>query len=331
MTNVREKGTKIFTNEDYSENVPLWRALAEFTSEDLDEGLQANAAVIAGVKPPFARAYNLASIISAIFTILFIILFVLSLVGLVIGGQANWQNLFTTLLATALLIAAAPQLWRHIDQFGWKIPAAPLELPHASDPRFEEFIRMLQKETGPRAYTVSRFRKRRVLFKRQQFFGKLRYFLFSEYSADRAMVMRFGTGFSLPSDIFLRRDHVDTMLNPHEAVLTPAETMLTPPETVLAPQETVLAPPVSKRPGGPGRNPKYRYTDSAIALIGDPRIGTLDLNNRAESVRSVKNWLDSWFMDHVDESGGVPRQEQVMPIAEKIVDQLAKTAPPKGD
>ncbi len=152
MTTGREKGTRTFTNDDYSESVPLWRALAEFTSEDLDEGLRANSAVIAGAKPPFVRSYNLASGISAIFTILF----ALSLIGLVIAGQPNWQNLFTVLSAATLLIATAPQLWRHVDQYGWKIPSAPLELPYPSDPHFEEFISILQKEAGPRAYRLRR-------------------------------------------------------------------------------------------------------------------------------------------------------------------------------
>ena len=45
---------------DDFENVPLWRALAQFTSDDLDEGLKENAVVISQAKPPFGRYYNLA-------------------------------------------------------------------------------------------------------------------------------------------------------------------------------------------------------------------------------------------------------------------------------
>lgn len=46
MTSNPGEGWKVFADGEDSENVPLWRALAQFTAEDLDEGLKANAVVI---------------------------------------------------------------------------------------------------------------------------------------------------------------------------------------------------------------------------------------------------------------------------------------------
>ena len=175
-----------------------------------------------------------------------------------------------------------------------KSPDAPLGLPHSPDRHFDEFLGYLQKASGPRAYYISRFGKRRVFLNRRQFFGRLRYFLFSEHSADRALVMRFRTGHSLPGDIFLHRDDVDRIL--------------------------ALAKP--KRKGGPGRNSKYRYAEAIIALIGDPRLGTLDLNDRAASIRMIKERLANWFEVNADASGDVPRGDQLLPYAEKIFDHL---------
>jgi hypothetical protein len=297
MTAVRRKPSKIFTNADYSERVPLWRALAEFTSEDLDDGLKANAAVINKFKAPFVTSYNRESVIGLIAGTLF----AFSLIGVLIAGRSAWQIVFTVLLVAMLLIVVASQLWRYVRQYGRKTPSAPLELPHASDPHFDEFLGLLQKETGPGAYAFSRLSNRRVPFKRQQFFGRLRYFLLSEHSADRAMVMRFGSGLSLPADIFLRREQVDEM----------------------------IATRRKKRLGGPGRNAKFRYIDAVIALIGDPRVGTLDLRKRTESVSKVKDWLDMWFKEHLDESGEIPRRDQLKEYAVKIVDHLEKLRPPE--
>lgn len=62
---------KIFADGDDCENIPLWKALAQFTSDDLDEGLKVNAAVINQAKPPFARYYNGAFLVSMVFGFLF--------------------------------------------------------------------------------------------------------------------------------------------------------------------------------------------------------------------------------------------------------------------
>lgn len=290
MTGTPGEGWKVFADGDDFENVPLWRALAQFTSDDLDDGLKANAATINQAKPPFARYYNAAFIVSMAFGFLFVIF----LFALLISAPSKSANLFSFLTLATLAASAAPHVWRQIYQYGVKSPDAPLGLPHSPDRHFDEFLGYLQKASSPRAYYISRFGKRRVFLNRRQFFGRLRYFLFSEHSADRALVMRFRTGHSLPGDIFLHRDDVDRIL--------------------------AMAKP--KRKGGPGRNSKYRYAEAIIALIGDPRLGTLDLNDRTASMRMIKDGLADWFADNADASGDVPRGDQLAPYAEKIVDHL---------
>jgi len=283
-------GWKVFADGDDSENVPLWRVLAQFTSDDLDDGLKANAAIINQAKPPFARYYNAAFIVSMTFGFLFAIF----LFALLISAPSKSANLFSFLTLAALAVSAAPHVWRQLYQYGVRTPDAPLGLPYPTDRYFDEFLAYLQKASGPRAYYISRFGKRRVFLNRRQFFGRLRYFLFSEHSADRALVMRFRTGHSLPGDIFLHRTDVDKML--------------------------AMAKP--KRRGGPGRNSKYRYAEAIIALIGDPRLSTLDLSGRATSVSTIKDQLASWFDANADASGDVPRGDQLAPYAEKIFEHL---------
>ena len=299
MTVSPGEGWKVFASGDESENVPLWRALAQFTSDDLDEGLKANAAVINKSKLPFARYYNVAFIVSLLFGFLFIV----SLIGLLLSPTTNFANLFSTLTLATFAAMAAPHLWRQLYQYGLKTPDVGLGLPYAADRHFDEFLSYLQKASGPSAYYISRFGKRRVFLNRRQFFGRLRYFLFSEHSADRALVMRFRTGHSLPGDIFLHRDDVDRML--------------------------AIAKP--KRKGGPGRNSKYRYAEAIIALIGDPRLGALDLNDQAASVRTIKERLADWFDANADASGDVPRGDQLAPYAEKIFDHLKNLPSIRGN
>lgn len=290
MTGIPNEGWKVFADGDDSENVPLWKALARFTSDDLDEGLKANAAVINQAKPPFARYYNAAFIVSLVFGFLFVIF----LIALLISVPSRSTDRFSILALTTLAATAAPHLLRQIYQYGLKTPDAPLRLPHAPDRHFDEFLGYLQKVDAPQAYYLSRFGQRRKPLTRRQFFGKLRYFLFSEHSTDRAIVMRFRTGLSLPADIFLHRADVEKML--------------------------MMSRP--KRKGGPGRNTKYRYENAIISLIGDTRLGDLDLNDRAVSVRTIKEWLLDWFEANADASGDVPRGDQLSSFAEKIFDHL---------
>lgn len=288
------EGWKIFADWDEADNVPLWKVLAQFRSDDLDEGLSMNAAIIDQAKPSPLRFYNLAFIISFGFGFLSIIL----LIGILVSGHSTATDIFYYLTLASLAATMAPHLGRQAYQYGLKIPDAPLKLPHPPDRLFDEVLGYLQKIDGPRAYYISRFRKQRVPLKRRQFFGRLRYFLFSEHSKDRGMVMRYPTAMSLPADLYLHRDDVETML----AMSRP------------------------KRRGGPGRNTKYRYDDAIISLIGDPRLGTLDMTDRTAAISTVKDWLYKWLEKNADESGDVPRRDQLTRYAEKICKHLEMNA-----
>ena len=298
MTGAPGEGWKIFADGDDADDVPLWKVLAQFRAEDLDEGLNANAAIIDQAKPRSARYYNIAFVISFGFGFLFLVF----MIGLLISARSKTTDTYFFLTLTALAATVAPHLWRQAYQYGLKIPDAPLKLPHASDRLFDDVLGHLQKVGGPQAYYLSRFRKKRIRLNRRQFFGRLRYFLFSEHSKDRGMVMRFPTATSLPADLFLHREDVEKML----AMSRP------------------------KRKGGPGRNAKYSYDDAIIALIGDPRLGALDTNDRAAAVHSIKDWLSEWFEANADESGDVPRRDQLTRYAEKICARLEIIASAKG-
>lgn len=294
MTGRPSEGWKIFADGDEADNVPLWKVLAQFRSDDLDEGLSMNAAIIDQAKPSPLRFYNLAFIISFGFGFLSIIF----LIGILVSGHSTATDIFYYLSLASLAATMAPHLGRQAYQYGLKIPDAPLKLPHAPDRLFDEVLGYLQKVDGPQAYYLSRFRKQRVPLKRRQFFGRLRYFLFSEHSKDRGMVMRYPTAMSLPADLYLHRDDVETML----AMSRP------------------------KRRGGPGRNTKYRYDDAIVSLIGDPRLGTLDITDRTAAISAVKDWLYKWLEKNADESGDVPRRDQLTRYAEKICTHLEMNA-----
>lgn len=295
MTANPGEGWKTFVNGDEADDMPLWKVLAQFRSEDLDEGLKANAAIINQARPPVARYYNIAFVVSFAFGFLS----VLFLIGLLISaGHPGATSFFYYMTLVMLAATAAPHLWRQVHQYGLGIPEAPLKLPHAPDRLFDEVLGYLQRVDGPQVYYRSRFRKKRITLRRRQFFSKLRYFLFSEHSKDRGMVMRFPTAMSLPADLYLHRDDVERMI--------------------------AMGKP--KRKGGPGRNTKYRYDKAIISLIGDPRLGTLDLKDRAAAIHTIKDWLSEWFEANADESGDVPRRDQLTHYAENIFTHLEKTA-----
>lgn len=296
MTGSPGEGWKTFADGDEADDVPLWQVLAQFRSDDLDEGLSANAAIINQARPPFARYYNIAFVVSFAFGFLSI----LFLIGLLISaGHPGTTSFFFYVTLVMLAATVAPHILRQAYQYGLSIPDSPLNLPHEADRLFDEVLGYLQRVDGPQAYFVSRFRKKRIPLRRRQFFGKLRYFLFSEHSNDRGMVLRFPTAMSLPADLYLHRDDVERML--------------------------AMSKP--KRKGGPGRNAKYRYDEAIIALIGDPRLGTLDLKDPAAAIHTIKDWLSEWFEANADESGDVPRRDQLTRYAEKICTHLEMFCP----
>lgn len=132
MTGSSGEGWKTFANGDEADDVPLWKVLAQFRSEDLDEGLNMNAAIINQAKPPSVRYYNLAFAISFGFGLLF----VLFMIGLLVSARSKSTDLFFFLTLATLAATVAPHLLRQAYQYGLNIPDAPLKLPHGPDRLF---------------------------------------------------------------------------------------------------------------------------------------------------------------------------------------------------
>ncbi len=233
MTGSPGERWKVFADGDDVDDIPLWKVLAKIRADDQDEGLSLNAAFLKGIKPRFSRSYRLAMAVSSILGFLALV-FVIGLAAATRSESADFFYYGTLLMLAGTL---APYLWRRAYQYGLAVPDAPLGLPHPSDQLFDEVLGHLQKVDGPKAYYVSRFGKKRIPLNRRQFFGRLRYFLFSEQSNDRAIVMRFPTAMSLPADLYLHREDMEKML-------------------------AMSAP---KRSGGPGRNVKYAYVERGWA------------------------------------------------------------------
>ena len=116
MTDRPGQGWKIFANGEEADNVPLWKALAQFRSDDLDEGLSLNAAIINEAKPSPVRYYNLAFVISFAFGFLSVLL----LIGLLVSGHSTVTDLFFYLTLVTLAATIAPHLWRQGYQYGLK-------------------------------------------------------------------------------------------------------------------------------------------------------------------------------------------------------------------
>ncbi len=298
MTSGPGEGWKVFADGDGVDDIPLWKVLAKIRTDDLGEGLNANAALLNRIKPPFSRNYNLALVTSCGFGFLSAFF----LIGLVISLRTEATDFFFYLTLAMLAAAVAPHLWRQAYQYGLKIPDAPLELPHESDQLLDEVLGHLQKVDGPQAYYLSRFGKKRIPLNRRQFFGRLRYFLFSEHSKDRAMVMRFPTAMPLPADLYLHRDDM----------------------------EKILAMSAPKRTAGPGRNVKYAYIEAVFDMRADQRLDALDLNDEAAATRSITDWLSEWFQSPANVSADVPDRKLLIPYARKIFSHLKNRPSPEG-
>lgn len=165
----------------------------------------------------------------------------------------------------------------------------------------EKLFAYLQRDSAPRAYYRNRHGVTCYLERRYSF-GSLRVLLLSDFAAVRELCLTPSGG------------------RISEAIRIEAD-----------PDEVIRALKIKpKRAGGPGRNVKYRYGEAIIALIGDPRLDTLDLTDRATAIRTVKNWLSEWFDANVDESGDMPRRDQLTSYAEKICTHLEKIASAKA-
>jgi hypothetical protein len=125
MTGGPGEGWKVFADGDEADDVPLWKVLAKIRSDNLDEGLNANAALLDRIRPAPSRYYNLALVISIVFGFLA----VLFLIGLLISVRTGATDLFYFLTVAVVAAAVAPQLWRQAYQYGLSTPDRPWRCP----------------------------------------------------------------------------------------------------------------------------------------------------------------------------------------------------------
>lgn len=271
-----------------ADDVPVRQALAMFISDDIDDA-GAEITAITNLESAKHKKYFVAS--DFIF-FLSALVFAAVFFTLIFSAENSIEtkNSLLNISIGSLIFAAIPRMLIQAFQYGWTVPEAPLDLPHPANQRVDEFLALLQKEFGPKAYHFSMWSRKRVSLGRRQFFGKLRYLLFSEHGSVSRMVIRFPTGLPSPSDIFLRRPDVEKM----------------------------IAASKPKRKGGTGRTPSPRYTDAVIALLGNQNVLQLDVADRDKAIDQVSKWLIDWCEENADESGWVPRKDQIRPYSEKI-------------
>lgn len=157
----------------------------------------------------------------------------------------------------------------------------------------EKLFAYLRRESAPRAYYRNR-QGEKCYLERRYSFGALRVLLLSDFAAVR------------------------------ELCLTPAGGRISEVIKIDAdPEEVIKALNIKpKRAGGPGRDPKHRYYDAIISLIGDVRLTALDLTDQVAAIAAIKRRLSDWCEEHADASGDVPRGDQLAPYARKIYDHL---------
>jgi hypothetical protein len=292
MTDYANISGSALTSAPDADDVPIRQALAMFISDDIDDA-GAEITAVTNMESAKYKKYFVAS--DSIF-FLCALVFVAVFFTLIFSAEnpVETKNSLLNISLGSLIVAAIPRILIQAFQYGWGVPEVPLVLPHAGNKRIDEFLALLQKESGPKSYCYSLFQKRRVSLGRRQFFGKLRYLLFSEHGSVRRMVVRFPTGLPSPTDIFLRRPDVEKMIEASKP----------------------------KRKGGPGRAPSPRYTDAIIALLGNQILLQLGVADSEQAIDQITKWMADWFEENADESGWVPRKDQIKPYAEKIYAHL---------
>jgi hypothetical protein len=288
MTDYANINGSTLPSDPDADDVPIRLALAMFISDDIDDAGAEITAITNMESAKYKKYFAASDSIFFLCALVFVAVFFTLIFS--VENSIETKNSLLNISIGSLIFAAVPRILIQAFQYGWGVPEAPLALPHIANKRIDEFLALLQKESGPKSYCYSLFQKRRVPLGRRQFFGKLRYLLFSEHGSVRRMVVRFPTGLPSPTDIFLRRSDVEKMIEASKP----------------------------KRKGGPGRAPSPRYTDAIIALLGNEKLLQLGVADSEQAIDQVTKWMADWFEENADESGWVPRKDQIKPYAEKI-------------
>ena len=299
---------KTFADGYEAESIPLWKALALTRPEKLDEAIKKNSEFINGFRFRYDIIFELILGFAYIITIISLAVGLFSIFELSIyRTQFSFYLFFVLLISSFSLFCLI-----YFYQYGIKRHDHPLPIPHATDKYFEDILTYLQSEEGPQAYYLSWRKNKQVPLPRKLFSGKLRYMLFSKYHRDRSVVTCLFPNMFLAADVYLHREDVERMLD----VIKPKP-----------PEEPDIKP---KRPGGPGRNFKYRYEDAIEAAINDSQLADLDLTDSDVAIEIITEWMAEWFEANAGTSGDVPRKASLKPFAAIIFIFLKKRAADRG-
>ncbi|WCT77747.1 hypothetical protein [Novosphingobium humi] len=268
-----------------------------------DQALEEIDRIASGIERAVRIEYLLLAVSFGIFAAFTLTGLLVWIVAGLTGTDLGWRPMI--ILVPMIVLAAAPVLTWRVRQYGLgpvhaKRPALYPIGATASVDTLEKLFEHLGRRSGPRAYFRTRSGEKRYLSHRI-FWGRLRGLLLSDNASDCAMVLP-PLGFRLGGDIFIEAE----------------------PEEIIA----ALKP---KRRAGPGREPKYAYTDSLINLIDNPALDEIDLTDETKARRQVEAMLVTWFQDHADTSGDSPRADMVRPYAEKIAKRLWITRGGRAD
>ncbi len=262
-----------------NDDVPLWYALAMFMAEDInasltqidkitDKILRENAKYFEEIRVP-SRVLFVFSIALLSYA-LWVFLSTHTLAGLSIGGAALF-----------MIASIGLSYFWHRVQYGKKLwPDEPVNVPHHTNQFIDEFISILQKPQANGksiAYYRSRFAKERVFIDRRQFFGALRYLLFSERPKARSAVTDFWNGLPAPADVYIHQLDLNRIV---------ASRRVNPGQGLGAGQMSV--PAKSKRRPSPGRTREYPYDEVKAGLLQNPEIKKIDLSDRETALKKIK-------------------------------------------
>jgi hypothetical protein len=278
-----------------SNDIPLRQALAMFIDDDINKA----GAIITNYIKDESKKYQKREGRGFILSFALIFIAVISFLSSIADSKVNpvFSNRAIMLTLVLLFFACVPRFRMQSFQYG-NVPDAPLDLPHAAYERIDEFLAPLQKEFELKAYYYSVLKKKRIPLERRQFFGKLRYLLFSEHPHIRGLVLRYPTAMASPQGICIRRSDLEKM----------------------------IAANAPKRKGGPGRTPSPRYADAIIALIGDKKLLRIDTRDAESAVKQIRETLKDWFKTNKDDTEWEPKTNQIETYVEKIYAHLKNLA-----
>ena len=307
---MRQENTKLDVSPDdlVSADVSLGYALAMFMPGDVDKNVEQISEITNEIFKKYNRIWVMTLIASLVPGAFFIPLLVMTADSLF--RDPDLALLSAKMSAVSLVIALIPWILWNFFQYGTKKLKEPTTLPYESNPHFDEFLSILQKgqpygSSLSIAYYRQIFTKKRKFIQRKQFFGKLRYLLFSEDASDRSVVTSVLSVLPAPADIYISNPDLDQIIANRELSLDQGTTNNKP-----------------KRPPGPGRKPVYPYDRAVASLRESLEWGKIDLTDQKAAVHEIENWLLEWLEKHPNKNDNIPRREYVKPYAKKLYDEV---------